>query len=311
LAPVAIKKDKNTSSVIQLHAVESKQQQNLTSSNVSLKSTGHLNLSKSPASSGEFGVHIVKWLDYTSKYGLAYLLSDGTTGSIFNDLTKLTLSPDENNFEYIQKKNGQQREVLSVYSTAKCPTEIQKKMALLQYFKSYLEGKNDISIIERENNVSTNKTTQKTPKTLIYVKSWMHTKNAVMFRLSNSLIQIEFSDKTQILLNSKLQMVHYKNKKGEYSQHKLATAMEVDYPEMVKRLKYTKQILVHCREAKVEDKKGTKLEVPGSKVGSRGFKEYEIGIDSITARDGHSEMIPKTSAYKGMSRIKSYVKDRY
>jgi len=44
-------------------------------------------------------------------------------------------------------------------------------------------------------------------------------------------------------------MVYYKNKKGEMSQHPLLTALEAEYPEMVKRLKYTKEILVHIRQA--------------------------------------------------------------
>jgi len=152
---------------------------------------------------------------------------------------------------------------------------------------------------------------------LIYVKSWTKTKHAAMFRLSNSLIQVEFTDQTQILLNSRLQMVYYKNKKGEYSQHKLASALDADYPEMVKRLKYTKQILVHWREAKAEEKKGQEK--------AKSTKEYEVDYNSITARgkklmkgnlmryfvDGFSEQIPHTSAYKGMARIKSYIKDRH
>jgi len=162
LAPVAISK-KNANSVIQLHAVESNKQ-NLTSkgpniefslndfidSGISLRSTGNINTTtkkNDPSSSGEFGIHITKWMDYTSKYGMAYILSDGTTGVIFNDTTKLTFSADENNFEYIQKKPNQQREALAAYNLAKYPPELQKKVTLLQYFKDYLEGKNDKSIV--------------------------------------------------------------------------------------------------------------------------------------------------------------------
>jgi polo-like kinase 1 len=310
LAPVAIPR-KNGNSVIQLHAVESK---NLTSSAISLKSTGNINTSTKrgdPSSSGESGVHITKWMDYTSKYGMAYVLSDGTTGVVFNDTSKLTFAADENNFEYVQKKANQQREALATFNLAKYPPELQKKVTLLQYFKDYLEGKNDISIIEREIPMSTTKIapTQKAPLNLIYVKSWTKTKHAAMFRLSNSLIQVEFTDKTQILLNSKLQMVYYKNKKGEFTQHKLASALDADYPEMVKRLKYTKQILVHWREAKAEEKKG---QSQGQSQGqAKSTKEYEVDYNSITARDGFSEQIPHTSAYKGMARIKSYINNRH
>lgn len=36
-------------------------------------------------------VFVKKWVDYSSKYGLGYLLSDGTTGIYFNDSTKMCL----------------------------------------------------------------------------------------------------------------------------------------------------------------------------------------------------------------------------
>jgi polo-like kinase 1 len=40
---------------------------------------------------GCHGVYVKKWVDYSSKYGLGYLLSDGTTGIHFNDSTKMVL----------------------------------------------------------------------------------------------------------------------------------------------------------------------------------------------------------------------------
>jgi polo-like kinase 1 len=36
-------------------------------------------------------VYVKKWVDYSSKYGLGYLLSDGTTGIYFNDSTKMII----------------------------------------------------------------------------------------------------------------------------------------------------------------------------------------------------------------------------
>lgn len=35
--------------------------------------------------------YVKKWVDYSSKYGLGYLLSDGATGIYFNDSTKMML----------------------------------------------------------------------------------------------------------------------------------------------------------------------------------------------------------------------------
>jgi polo-like kinase 1 len=53
-----------------------------------------------PLSGGGFGnktpqadIWINKWVDYSSKYGLGYLLINGATGVYFNDSTKIILSP--------------------------------------------------------------------------------------------------------------------------------------------------------------------------------------------------------------------------
>ena len=36
-------------------------------------------------------VWVKKWVDYSSKYGLGYLLTNGATGVFFNDSTKILL----------------------------------------------------------------------------------------------------------------------------------------------------------------------------------------------------------------------------
>jgi polo-like kinase 1 len=50
---------------------------------------------------------------------------------------------------------------------------------------------------------------------IVYVKKWMRTKHAIMFRLSNKIVQVSFQDHTEILLNSESRLVTYVNKKGE------------------------------------------------------------------------------------------------
>ena len=79
----------------------------------------------------------------------------------------------------------------------------------------------------------------------VYLKKWMKTRHAIMFRLSNKIVQVDFHDKTQIVLSSIAKLVTYVNKKGEKSHYKIAEAMDSDNAEMGKRLKYTKEILTH------------------------------------------------------------------
>lgn len=77
----------------------------------------------------------------------------------------------------------------------------------------------------------------------VYVKKWMRTSHATMFRLSNKIVQVNFKDRTEILLNSESRYVTYVNKKGERSIMPLSLALDSNDAEMTKRLKYTKDIL--------------------------------------------------------------------
>lgn len=64
-----------------------------------------------------------------------------------------------------------------------------------------------------------------------------------MFRLSNKIVQMNFADKTELILNSDSKVVTYVNKKSERNNYPMATAMESSNTEMTKRLKFTKELL--------------------------------------------------------------------
>jgi len=130
-----------------------------------------------------------------------------------------------------------------------CPKELNKKFLLLKHFKGYLSG-DDKNNSDKEKEPEEEKSPENNKnKNLVYIKKWMKTKYAFMFRLSNRLVQVDFTDKTQIILSPENQVVHYRNKRGERTQHALGTALESEYAEMVKRLKYTKEILTHIHNA--------------------------------------------------------------
>ena len=95
---------------------------------------------------------------------------------------------------------------------------------------------------------------------MVYVKKWMKTRHAIMFRLSNKIVQVTFTDRTEILLSSENKTVTYVNKKGERSHYPLATALESTNLEMAKRLKYTKEILTHMLNANSKKQEELKIE---------------------------------------------------
>jgi polo-like kinase 1 len=153
-------------------------------------------------------IHVKKWVDYSTKYGLGYLLTDGSTGVYFNDSTKIILDKSGEAFEYIEKKAGERADTISSYTLSEYPQEreLQKKVTLLQHFRNYLYADaNKIELTENKESGS------------CYVKKWMKTKHAIMFRLSNKIVQVNFTDRTEIILSSEQKLVTYINLKGERS----------------------------------------------------------------------------------------------
>ena len=200
---------------------------------------------------------VKKWVDYSSKYGLGYLLSNGYSGVFFNDSSKIILNPETKVFFYIERRSPDRQEVIVTHTLDYYPKEtLQKKVTLLQHFKNYLEGDNSTSskiedkdkekedpAEEKDKNKEKDKEIGEKPFT--YVKKWMRTRHAIMFRLSNKIVQVCFQDHTEIILSSESRIVTYVNKKGERSTYPLSSALENSNYEMTKRLKYTKDILTH------------------------------------------------------------------
>ena len=186
---------------------------------------------------------VKKWVDYSSKYGLGYLLSNGFSGVFFNDSSKIILNPGLKKFFYIERNPIDKQEIVKSYFLEDYPKELQKKVTLLNHFYNYLKGDTtETTISDKEGE---KKEEKESDKPYIYVKKWMRLKHAIMFRLSNKIIQVCFQDKTEIILSSESRVVTYVNKKGERLSYPLSTALEMSNYEMTKRLKYTKDILTH------------------------------------------------------------------
>ena len=178
---------------------------------------------------------VVDYVDYSSKYGVGYILSNSSYGVFFNDSTKLIYN---DSIEYINKKSGDKAGRIEKYPGNEYPPHLKKKMTLLQHFVGYLD-----------NNIHSKKHLLREPlddgDKSIVVKKWMRTKHAIIFRLSNKLIQVIFFDHTEIVLHSDNRAVTYVNKKGERLYYSLEHSVESNNQEMVKRLNYTKQVLTH------------------------------------------------------------------
>lgn len=163
-------------------------------------------------------------------------MSNGIAGVYFNDASKMLIDGKCEIFIYFERKPGDKEDLATMYSSTGYPSELNKKLTLIQHFKNHLEekaGKKETRGVLSSKDLNQH----------VYVKKWLKTKHAILFRLSNKLVQVVFQDNTTIYLSTEQKMVLYLNKKKEKHCFPLATAMEEDNPEMVKRLKYTKNLL--------------------------------------------------------------------
>lgn len=202
-------------------------------------------------------IHAKKWIDYTSKYGLGYVLSDGSIGVFFNDATKIIWDKFRTDFEYYEKNKSSEDSPIK-HSLTGFPSEYEKKVTLLHHFKSYLDQNIKVEDIEH---------TRPTGN-LVYIKKWIKTRHAKIFRMSNKVVQVYFKDKTEILLCSNSKQITYTNKAGSRSTYPLSTALESTNEEMNKRMQYTKNILSHLLQNNTQK--------PGSSLSSQRRQEIDI-----------------------------------
>ena len=272
-------------------------------------------------------IWVTKWVDYSNKFGLGYVLNNGYIGVYFNDTTKIILNPQIKKFTYIDKKMAENQELLYTFLMKEYPDEIKKKVDLFNLFKNYLDEENNKNKANEETN-SKEKSREKSKEKLrerskekireksrekikekskdkikeksrdkydekneekkspnkhknkqnkkkgkdhkkldqgeptvnafmqnsdeidfIYVKKWVKTKHAIIFRFSNKAIQVCFKDRTEIYLHTINENITYTNKNGVKITYPLSNALNSSNFEMNKRVKYTKQVLTYMINA--------------------------------------------------------------
>ncbi|CAG9310857.1 unnamed protein product [Blepharisma stoltei] len=172
---------------------------------------------------------IKKWVDYSDKYGVGYMMNDYCIGVYFNDASKMIGIAKSSGFKYISKQSSVDEAVTS-YTIQDFPKELHKKVALLQHFQK------NLLINEKIGNAKGN-------EPLVYIKKWLGTNHAHVFRLSNNVVQVFFIDKTELILCNDGKTVIYVNKLKEKQSYQLSKIVDSGNNELSKRLRYTKEIL--------------------------------------------------------------------
>lgn len=143
---------------------------------------------------------IKKWYDHSEKYGLAYLLSDNTTGAYFNDTTKITLSTPERGgkINYLDKNVMVtfKSDVISRKSH-NLPHDMEKKVKLIKLFKSNLYGPDTTDVATVTASADSGSSGNGCEP---FVMHYYRLATNIIFRFSNGVMQVNFNDHTKVLI---------------------------------------------------------------------------------------------------------------
>ena len=142
--------------------------------------------------------YIKKWYDHSEKYGLAYLLSNNTTGAYFNDTTKITLTTPErgSRVNYLDKtvKVSFKSDIVSRKSHP-LPHDMEKKVKLIKLFRYNLYGNVDESApVDADAAASSGNNNDP------FVMHYYRLATNIIFRFSNGVMQVNFNDHTKVLI---------------------------------------------------------------------------------------------------------------
>ena len=206
-------------------------------------------------------LYLDKWVDYSSKYGLAYLLSDGRVGVYFNDSTRAVLLGRGNHctrFLYMERRGSGDSAVEYDMEAegADWPAGLVKKVTLIRHFQKYLASY-----------------TKLLPKTAAayeaaaaapvsespHVRRWLRTKHAILFRLSTGQVQVVFNDMTELIIDPPAHSsdadgcdgaVHFTDRSKKRHVCEVEGGQVVGGGErdgLDKSLRYVREVLAHMR----------------------------------------------------------------
>ncbi|KAK7100676.1 serine/threonine-protein kinase PLK1-like [Littorina saxatilis] len=138
-------------------------------------------------------VWVTKWVDYSNKYGFGFMLSSDALGVLFNDTSRILMSPDGRAIQYYDLTGK-----LSAYTLDCVPEELDRKTTLLQYFARYM----DEHLIQG-GDLECSQYMEISWSSILYLKKWFRTTKAIVLYLSDGTLQVNFfEDHTKLILSN-------------------------------------------------------------------------------------------------------------
>ncbi|WWC57830.1 uncharacterized protein I303_100365 [Kwoniella dejecticola CBS 10117] len=141
-------------------------------------------------------VFVVSWLDYCTKYGMGFAMTDGTVSVHFNDSTSLVLAPGKQHFDDIRPTSSDDlsHHTRRSHGIDKYPSDLKNKVYLLKHFESYMLDKLFLEQPYTYDDVDLR-------TGMVFIVKYLRMKHVILFRLSNDVLQFNFYDHTKLILS--------------------------------------------------------------------------------------------------------------
>eukprot|EP00826_Nyctotherus_ovalis_P021792 TRINITY_DN170_c0_g4_i1.p1 TRINITY_DN170_c0_g4~~TRINITY_DN170_c0_g4_i1.p1 ORF type:complete len:645 (-),score=147.80 TRINITY_DN170_c0_g4_i1:65-1999(-) len=177
--------------------------------------------------------YVSHYKNYTEKYGIGYLLTNGTFGFFFNDLTNLLWLPRKNLCAY-SDFHTKDKNTAMIYIEGNGSKEgVERKVKILQHFVNVYEKlKEGVEETGKE----------------VGVKKIVKTKHGILFKLTNDVAQMIFIDKSKVIFSLKAKTLIYIDKKETKKTMKITNElMNAGDEKLMRRFKYTLNILNYLK----------------------------------------------------------------
>lgn len=186
--------------------------------------------------------------DYTDKYGIGYMLTNGTMGFYYNDMTNLLWLERRGQFAYSDFYNKGEKGGVTYIPETCAPTnrDMEKKLKIFTHFRKYYgrlsaEGKAPTVELPSAGHSESE----------VVLKRIIKTKNGILLRLTNNIVQMIFVDQSQIVLCFKSKTLIYINRKGVKESMKIANDLILNASEkIVDKFKYMLSLLNYINSSR-------------------------------------------------------------
>jgi hypothetical protein len=234
---------------------------------------------------------------------LAYKLSSGHFGFLFNDASKIIVSKDFYQFYHIKKqvKNGKNQFKASLHTFEEYPAVLKPR---LEEVKNFLGALNENQLMPSHFNKQDQDESFYKSKNIIYINKMKAEKKAIYFKLNNNVLQLVFSDSTEIIFCQSKTEVLVVTKNQKLLKAKLGSNFHAYFslgrsdPKLNQKLIYAKEIY----QKHFSFNKCHKMENQGSSYFTNISREQsKRAIDK-----NHSVLKPKNSEKTGHMTQKSH-----